>query len=138
MLRKMFAEVSSTTSRAKKKREELLITIRRELLSHAKAEEETLYARLSQQKKLEDQLAEGKEEHTLGEKLLIELESMSVTTVAWKAKMSVLKENTEHHLDEEEEEMFVDAKKVIPEREEQEALAQAFQERKRQLLEEMA
>jgi hemerythrin-like domain-containing protein len=47
--------------------------------------------------------------------LLKELESLPVDTEQWTAKLKVLQENVEHHVEEEEGEMFPDAKKLLGE-----------------------
>jgi len=82
-------------------------------------------------------LAEAKEEHVQGENMLQELAKMDDTTIEWTGKVTVLKENTEHHLREEEEEMFVQAKKILKDGE-AEKMAIAFIEGKKELLAKIA
>ena len=47
--------------------------------------------------------------------LLKELEAMPVDTEQWAAKLKVLQENVEHHVEEEEGEMFKGAREVLTE-----------------------
>ena len=56
---------------------------------------------------------EAFEEHRVVKRLLSELESMPKTDERWGAKLKVLQENVEHHVEEEEGEMFKSARKVL-------------------------
>lgn len=111
--KKHLKEAEDTTERAIKTREELLPKICAALRSHAHAEEVALYQRLEKDKGLHDLLLEAKEEHNLMELQLAQLETLPVTDETWKAKMEVLRESIEHHVEEEEEKMFPKAKKVV-------------------------
>ena len=64
--------------------------------------------------------------------LLQELDGLSASDERWAAKFSVLRENIEHHIKEEEGEMFRTAQTVMP-REELEALGAEMQRLKTQL-----
>jgi hypothetical protein len=56
---------------------------------------------------------EGYEEHHVADVLLDELLDVPPDTDLWKAKVKVLKENVEHHMDEEEDELFKGARAVL-------------------------
>ncbi len=58
---------------------------------------------------------EAFEEHKVVKTLLGELESLGKDKEEWTAKFTVLKENIEHHVEEEEGEMFPKARKVLGE-----------------------
>jgi hypothetical protein len=60
---------------------------------------------------------EAYEEHKVVKRLLAELEAEPKDTEEWSAKFTVLKENVEHHVEEEEGEMFKKARKVLSEEE---------------------
>jgi hemerythrin-like domain-containing protein len=60
---------------------------------------------------------EAFEEHRIVKQLLAELEASSKDDEQWTAKFTVLKENIEHHVEEEEGEMFTKARKVLSEEE---------------------
>ena len=88
------------------------------LISHSKAEERTFYQPLREFKKTHDEVEHGKEEHEEAETLLKELTNESLVGNAWQQKFLRLKNSVEHHIEEEENEMFTDAKKVLDENEE--------------------
>jgi len=63
---------------------------------------------------LEEGVAEGVEEHHVVDVLAAEIKALPVDDEAWAAKMTVLIENVEHHAsEEEEEEMFPQARKAL-------------------------
>ncbi len=59
-----------------------------------------------------DEVNEGIVEHAAGKTLMAELEQLDGTEELYKAKVHVLGEETIHHIDEEDEDMFEDAKKA--------------------------
>ena len=75
-------------------------------------------------------MLEGYEEHHVVDMLMGELESLDVTDETWGAKAKVMKENIEHHIEEEEGEMFKKARQVF-DREELEELGERMATRKR-------
>lgn len=131
----LLMKACDTTERAEKSREELYQELLRELHSHAEAEQNTLYARLDEEEGMEWKrlLAEAKEEHVRAEQLLQELGEMDKTTIEWTAKIAVLQSQIEHHVEEEEEEMFKKAKEILKEGE-AERLAEAFLAQKKEIL----
>ena len=58
-------------------------------------------------------MLEGYEEHHVVDLLMSELESLDVSDETWGAKAIVMKENIEHHIEEEEGEMFAKARQVF-------------------------
>ncbi len=74
---------------------------------------------------------EAYEEHRLVKQLLGELEAEPKDSEEWTAKFTVLKENIEHHVEEEEGEMFKKARQALSE-EEIEELGERLQEAKNQ------
>jgi hemerythrin-like domain-containing protein len=56
---------------------------------------------------------EGFEEHHVVDLLMSELEALPVEDETWGAKALVMKENIEHHIEEEEGEMFKTARSVF-------------------------
>jgi hypothetical protein len=67
---------------------------------------------------------------------MAELEGLPVDDEAWGAKAKVMKENVEHHMEEEEGEMFKQARSIF-DREELEQLGEQMATRKTQAQEEM-
>jgi hypothetical protein len=106
-------ELESTTERGVKTRTELFATIKGELTLHEIVEEEIFYPELKAHPKAKDIVLEGYEEHHVVDLLMGELEALDVDDEAWGAKALVMKENIEHHIDEEEGEMFSKARQVF-------------------------
>ncbi len=100
-------------AQAEHNRENLLDKIRAELKPHERMEEEVFYPALQQHKKAKDIVLEGYEEHHVADLVFAELEQTEVGSDVWKAKMKVLKEGIEHHIEEEEGEMFKKARDVF-------------------------
>ena len=127
----ILASIEETTERAAKGRDELFARLKEELDLHAKIEEEIFYPALEDSEETRDVTLEAYEEHNLVKQLLAELESQPKDTEEWTAKFTVLKENVEHHVEEEEGEMFKKARKVLSE-DEIETLGNRLQEAKKQ------
>jgi len=129
---KIFAELEPTTERALKTREELFRKLKTELDIHTHIEETILYPVLRKESETRDITFEGFEEHNVAKKLLEEMEMMEVTSEVWTAKLKVLMESIEHHVKEEEQEMFKDAREVLS-KEQIEEIGNRLAERKNQL-----
>jgi hemerythrin-like domain-containing protein len=127
----ILASIEETTERAAKGRDELFARLKAELDVHAKIEEEIFYPVLEEAEDTRDITLEAYEEHRLVKQLLTELESEPKDTEEWTAKFTVLKENIEHHVEEEEGEMFKKAQNVLSE-EEIETLGNRLQDAKKQ------
>lgn len=80
------------------------------LTIHAKPEEQTLYVEMKKDEELRVSGYEGDVEHALAEQLLQEAKTTTDEDL-WTAKVKVLAELVEHHIEEEEEEMLPDYKK---------------------------
>ena len=128
-VKKLLTELESTTERGVKTREELFATIKGELSIHEVIEEEIFYPALKSHPKAKDIVLEGYEEHHVVDVLMGELESLDVSDETWGAKALVMKENIEHHIEEEEGEMFKQARTVF-DRQELEDLGARMAERK--------
>ncbi len=113
----LLEELEPTTERAVKTRSELFATIKGELTVHEIIEEEIFYPALKEHPKAKDIVLEGYEEHHVVDLLMSELESLDVSDESWGAKAIVMKENIEHHIEEEEGEMFKQARQVFDEKE---------------------
>jgi len=109
----IFERLEPTTERGVKTRMELFARLKTELDAHANLEETVLYPALLEYEETREIALEGVEEHRVVKKLLAELASMPVDNEQWKAKLTVLKENVEHHVEEEEGEMFKSARQVL-------------------------
>lgn len=110
-------KLEGTTERALKTREELFTQLKSELDIHARIEETIFYPVLEKAEESRDITLEAFEEHRIVKQLLAELEASAKDDEVWTAKFTVLKENIEHHVEEEEGEMFKKARKVLSEEE---------------------
>ena len=128
-VKKLLSELETTTERGVKTRAELFSTIKGELTVHEVIEEEIFYPELKAHPKAKDIVLEGFQEHHVVDLLMKELEELDVTDETWGAKAIVMKENIEHHIEEEEGEMFKQARAVF-DRQELEDLGARMAERK--------
>lgn len=110
-----------TTARAVKGRTELLETLTTELNLHELVEEKLLYPALEAHPEARDIVLEGYQEHHVADVLTRELHEVAANDEQWAAKFKVLKESLEHHIQEEEGDMFRKARGIFS-REELEVL----------------
>ncbi|HYP01656.1 MAG TPA: hemerythrin domain-containing protein [Pyrinomonadaceae bacterium] len=127
----IFEKLDDTTERAEKTREELFTKLKQELDLHAHIEEKIFYPAIKQAEETREITLEALQEHHVVKVLLRELDAMGVTSETWTAKLKVLKENVEHHVEEEEDEMFKKARTVLS-TEQLEELGALMEEEKRQ------
>jgi len=132
----MLGAIEDTTERAIKTRDVLFKTrdvlfarLKEALDLHARIEEEMFYPALKESEETREITLEAYEEHRLVKQLLGELEGEPKDTEEWTAKFTVLKESIEHHVEEEEGEMFKKAQRVLS-KEEIEALGERLLEAK--------
>jgi hemerythrin-like domain-containing protein len=95
-----------TTERARATRRQLLEILTAELNAHELMEEKVLYPALQAHPQARDIVLEGFEEHHVADLIVKELQDVATNDQAWGAKFKVLKENIEHHIEEEEGSMF--------------------------------
>jgi Hemerythrin HHE cation binding domain len=87
--------------------------IKKELELHTHIEETVFYPALEEPKETHDLTLEAYEEHDVVKKLLKELSKAKSVTDEWEAQAKVLRENVEHHVEEEEGELFKKAAKAL-------------------------
>ncbi len=131
-MKKLLSELESTTERGVKTREELFATVKDELTVHETIEEEIFYPALKEHPKTKEITLEAYEEHHVVDMVMAEIEDVPYDDERWGAKFKVMKENIEHHIEEEENEMFKQARQVFEE-DELRALGERMQARKDQL-----
>src|SRR5829696_756252 len=103
--------------------------IKMELDLHTHIEEKIFYPALEKPKQTHDLTLEAYEEHDVVKKLLKELSRAKTATDEWEAQAKVLQENVEHHVEEEENELFEKAEAALGE-EEIEALGERMEAEK--------
>ncbi len=103
---------------------------------HMTIEEEIFYPAVKsvRSEEVKDLVREADEEHHVAKLLISEISKMKPTDEQFDAKVTVLKENIEHHIKEEEGEMFPDARKKIG-KERLEELGSEMEDRKNELME---
>jgi hemerythrin superfamily protein len=114
----------------------LVAKLKSELMAHAQAEDVVFYQPLKAAEATRDLILEAEEEHRVVTRLLGELERLSAENEKWKARLTVLKELVEHHVEEEEGEMFKKARGTFDAAQERE-LGRAFLAEKKRLQAEM-
>lgn len=105
--RELFEEFRGLSSRSSQKKDDLVRTIITELVKHAEIEEQAFYPAVrAEVDGVADAVDEDLEEHHAVELLLWELDHLRSDAERYDAKVTVLIENVEHHMEEEEEELF--------------------------------
>jgi hemerythrin superfamily protein len=111
----LFQQATRTSDQ--KQRRDLFDKIDTELEIHAHIEETIFYPALEQHEELADMVAEALEEHQQVKVLLEEIEEAGADSSDFGAKLQELMENVEHHVKEEEGEMFSKVREVFDENE---------------------
>jgi hemerythrin superfamily protein len=130
-VRKMFKQFEKMKEGDDAEKAELVRQICTELTVHAQIEEEIFYPAAREAIDESDLLDEAEVEHASAKQLISELEGMQPGDELYDAKVTVLGEYVEHHVKEEEKEIFPKVKKAKLDMEE---MAEQMEERKGQLL----
>jgi hemerythrin superfamily protein len=124
----MFEEYESLGDRANASKRKLATQICIELIKHTTIEEEIFYPALrNASKELDEMLDEAAVEHGSAKELIEQILAMQPDDELYDAKVKVLSEQIEHHVQEEEKEMFPKATKL---KLDFEAMGEAMQELK--------
>src|SRR3954466_5751849 len=107
---KLFSQIEKAKDGAKKT--ELFEEIADKLAIHAAIEEHHFYPAVKE-KRTEDILLESLEEHLGIKRVLADLLDIDASDESFDAKIKVLKEQVEHHVEEEENDLFPKVKKVL-------------------------
>lgn len=110
-------------------REEAFAALARDLVAHAELEEELVYPRLEEVPELAEEIRHAYQEHHLVDVQLDELAELDSGLDEWSDKIHVLSEVLEHHLEEEEEDVFPRVRKLVP-ADDLKALGEEFVERR--------
>lgn len=115
-----------------KKVKSLFSKIYEELTLHAQAEELVFYPAMREYDETEDLIEEAEEEHNAVKILLEEMKALQPNDGEFKTKLMHLVESVQHHVEEEEEEVFSAVRESM-EDEQLAQLGQEFQEAKSQV-----
>jgi hemerythrin superfamily protein len=107
--------------------------IQKELTIHMEGEEKLFYPLLEKEEPTHEKALEAWEEHHVAKTVLQEMLKMSKDDEHWHAKLSVLEELVEHHIEEEEGELFRKAKKVVA-KEQAEEIGMRYEQQKQQMM----
>ncbi|UOD29931.1 hemerythrin domain-containing protein [Massilia violaceinigra] len=130
-VKQMFEQYEGLGDRAHATKKKLSMQICTELTKHATAEEEIFYPAVrAATKKNEDLVDEATVEHASAKDLIAQIMDMEATDDLFDAKVKVLSEMIEHHVEEEENEMFPKARSAGLDLE---SLGQQIAERKAQI-----
>jgi hemerythrin-like domain-containing protein len=109
----MIKQIEETDGRSTGKREELFQTVVDELTVHERIEEEIFYPALQKHEKAKDLVLESYVEHGVVEDLLDEISTIEVGDDKWMPTFKVFRENLEHHIKEEEGELFPKTEQIF-------------------------
>jgi len=129
--RSMFEKLEKSGKKDTATLQKLFTQLEEELEIHMEGEERFLYPSLEQHEEARDKVLEGYEEHQVAKTLLGTFKSLAVDDERWKAKLSVLNEVVEHHMNEEERDVFKLVKKAFN-KSELEEMALQFMQHKRE------
>ena len=108
----LFDELESANGKAKL---QVFEQIKTELELHTHIEEKIFYPALEKPRDTHDLTLEAYEEHDVVKKLLQQLSKARTANDEWEAQAKVLRENVEHHVEEEENELFPKAESALGE-----------------------
>jgi hypothetical protein len=108
-VKEMMTRIEETSSRASTSKVRLFEEMRAALTAHLRAEEKVFYDALKREKGAHNSALEGYEEHHIADVLMREIARLSPNDEKWTAKFTVLKETIEHHVQEEEGEIWAQA-----------------------------
>lgn len=118
-IKRLLRELNDTTERATKQREELVRQLEQEVKMHAQIEEEVFYpafkAATKKDEETQELFYEAAEEHHVVDMVLPALKTANPKSKEFTAKAKVLKELIEHHIREEETQMFAAARQLFDE-----------------------
>lgn len=115
-VKEILSQLQDSTERAIKGRTQLLHKLEMEVSVHTKLEEELLYPAFKEAGKKDDaeMYYEAKEEHRAVDSLVLpDLKATDPSAPEFAGRVKVVKELLEHHIEEEESELFPRAEKLL-------------------------
>ena len=125
----LFSQLESASGQAKMR---VFEQIKTELELHTHIEETIFYPALEEPKQTHELTLEAYEEHAVVKNLLKQLSRAKRANEEWEAQAKVLQENVEHHVEEEENELFPKASSALS-REEIETLGEQMESEKQRM-----
>lgn len=130
--RDMLAKIADTSGDSQERRR-IFDEFRAEVTAHANAEEQSLYAEMLERPKLTDKGRHSVAEHKEIDDYLVELVDTDMSSPGWMATFKKLRDRYEHHIEEEENEIFKAAERNMTDAK-ADAMGEIFAERKPQEL----
>ncbi|MGP0173080.1 hemerythrin domain-containing protein [Pseudomonas sp. NCHU5208] len=115
-VKSLLEQLQDTSERAVQTRKKLVAKIEQELQIHTALEERIFYPAFREAGKKEETVmtSEAKEEHRAVDSLVLpDIKETSPSTLEFAGRVKVLKELLEHHIEEEESDMFPQASKLL-------------------------
>lgn len=126
--RRMIEELKASKP-GSEERAQLWTDLKIELEAHASAEEQAFYSKLMAEPEGTDDTRHAVEEHQAMHEMIQKLDAMDQSADVWDELFGKLAHKVVHHVDEEEEEFFPDARETLTDSQEKNALEE-FQTRK--------
>jgi hemerythrin superfamily protein len=133
-VKELFRKYEAAGDRAYQKKKSIAEEVFTEITVHSSLEEELFYPAVKEltDEDGKDLIAESVEEHHVVATLIEELKGLDPKDERYDAKFTVLMENIEHHIEEEEGELFPEAEEVLGDAIEE--VGSQMKERKEQLM----
>ena len=110
--RKLLEKIARTEG-SSEERQTLFAELKADVTAHANAEEQSLYAMMLEDPDLQEEGRHSVAEHKEVDDWLEELSETDMSSPAWIATFRKMKDRLEHHMEEEEEEIFIAAREKI-------------------------
>ena len=132
VMRKLFRQFEKAGEDARATKDKVARQILEELTAHTYIENECMYPEVRKLlPDVEDDVLESYEEHHVADVLCMELATMDATDERFDAKTTVLIENVEHHMEEEEQDWFPKVREGLGRKQLQELGEELLEARKR-------
>ncbi|HEV2523763.1 MAG TPA: hemerythrin domain-containing protein [Gammaproteobacteria bacterium] len=112
-VKKVLLSITESKNTATRSRKTLIEKLSTLIKIHTKLEEKLLYPLSLKDRALEKLTREAYEEHNAVDMLLKKALKVEVNDQSWLAKCTVIRENLEHHIKEEEQKLFPALKKIL-------------------------
>lgn len=114
-IKQLFRQFEEAGERARKKKQTIAGKVIEEIHAHSQLEERIFYPAVREKgkKEIQEVILEGIEEHRVADFMMERLQQTGPEDETFDAKFMVLIESVEHHLKEEERELFPEAKKMF-------------------------
>ncbi len=106
------SQIEGTTGDSDERRR-LWDELKAEAEAHANAEEQTFYAALFEKPETQEQARHSVSEHEDASELIEELDELDMSSSGWLQKFAKLKHELEHHIEEEQNDVFPMAREVL-------------------------